>query len=126
MTQEKSRPASERSDEPETLAEMLFYHSPNPATRRQLEQYRIDFEAVHGQTDLTKRYTSTWQVAQQNWLLQHDPKRYFDGLPPFAKAYLRGKMEIEARKGKLDDMPDSLLRLFIQKQMVLDHETRGR
>src|SRR6516162_3873399 len=110
--------------EPETLAEILLYYSPNPETRRRLEKYRLDFEAVHGPTDLTKRSTSTWPKAQQRWLIQHDVKRYFDGLPPFGKAYLREKMEVAARDGSLDDMPDVFLRLFTKKKMILDHERR--
>jgi hypothetical protein len=113
-------------DQPETLAEMLFVYLADPMKRRELEEYRVEFEAVHGPTDLTKRYTSTWPQAQQDWLIKNDTKRYFDGLPPFAKAYLRGKMEIAALDGKLDDMPDNLLRLFIERQMTLDHESRRR
>ena len=118
---QSSRPQSD-SEEPETLAEILLYRSPNPETRRRLEKFRIDFEAIHGPTDLTRRYTSTWPVAHQRWLIKHDFKRYFDGLPPFGKAYLRAKMEIAASEGKLDDMPDGLLRIFIEKQMILEHE----
>src|SRR6516162_8236641 len=104
--------SSHKTEEPTTLAELLLYRSPNPETRQRLEKFRIDFEAQRGPTDLTKRYTSTWPIAQQNWLIQHDAKRWFDGLPPFGKAYLRGVMEMEAREGKLDDMPDDLLRLY--------------
>jgi hypothetical protein len=113
------------SRSPQTLAEMLIY-LPDAAKRRELEKFRIDFEQTHGSTDLTKRYTSTWPEAQQNWLLKHDIKRWFDGLPPFVKAYLRGKMQLAARDGSLDDMPDNMLRLFVSGQMLLDDEVRGR
>jgi hypothetical protein len=115
-----------KTTEPATLAEMIFHYSPNPATRQRLEKFRIEFEALHGPTDLTKRYTSTWPIEQQNWLIRHDPKRYFDGLPPFGKAYIRGKMQMRATKGNLDDTPDGLLRIFIEKAMILDHEERRR
>lgn len=114
------------SDKPETLAEMLFFRHGDPKRRRELEEFRLEYEALHGPTDLTRRYTSTWPTEQQNWLLKHDAKSYFDGLPPFAKEYTRSRMVIAARKGNLDDMPNSLLRLFIQKQMVLDHEKDRR
>jgi hypothetical protein len=114
------------ASQPKTLAEMIFYRASTAEMRRGLEEYRIEFESLHGPTDLTKRYTSTWPAAQQDWLIEHDVKRYFDGLPPFGKAYLRGKMEIAAGKGNLDDMPDAMLRLFIQKQMILDHEQQRR
>ena len=104
---------------PGTLAELVFY-LPDAARRRQLEAFRIKYEALNGPTDLTKRYTSTWPQAHRDWLIQNDPKRYFDGLPPFAKAFLKGKMEIAARDGNLDDMPDAFLRLFVSGQMELD------
>ncbi len=112
------------NNESQTLAEMLFYLD-TPAKRRQLEEYRIEFEEVFGPTDLTRRYTSTWPPAQQEWLIRYDAKRWFDGLPPFAKAFLRAKMEIAARKGTLDNMPDNLLRLYMSRGMILDHEVRG-
>lgn len=115
---------SPRSAEPETLAEMLFYLS-DPSKRRELESFRIKFEAVHGPTDLTKRYTSTWPTQQQTWLIDRDVRRYFDGLPSFVKAYLRGKMQLAAQSGQLDDMPDNLLTLFVSGRMKLDHEVRG-
>ena len=111
--------------QPETLAEMLFYLS-DPAKRRELEEYRIEYEAVHGPTNLTKRYTSTWPREQQDWLITHDTKSYFDGLPPFAKAFLKGKMQAAAQEGDLDSMPANLLRLYCSHEMRLDCEPKGR
>ncbi|HEV3304439.1 MAG TPA: hypothetical protein VG055_32615 [Planctomycetaceae bacterium] len=106
----------ERSGKPETLAELFLYLS-DPVKRRELEQFRKDYEAINGPTDLTRRYTSTWPKAEREWLFQNDTKRWFEGLPPFARAYLRGKMEMAARDGDLDDMPDKLLRLFVSGAM---------
>ena len=111
-----------RSRKAATLAEMLVYYA-DPASRRELEEYRKEYEATHGPTDLTKRYTSTWPGAQQDWLLEHEPKRWFDGLPPFAKAYLKSKMEAAARDGALDDMSDELLRLYIRREMNIESGT---
>jgi hypothetical protein len=111
--------------EPETLTELLF-RMPTRALRKQLEEYRVKYEEIHGPTDLTKRYTSTWPIEQQAWLVQNDLKRYFDGLPSFAKAYLKGKMHMAARDGSLDDMPDNYLRLFVAGQMRLDTESPQR
>lgn len=118
---------SERThpEQPETLAETLFYLS-DPAKRKELEEYRIEFEAVNGPTNLTRRYTSTWPVEQQEWLIKNHVERYFDGLPLFAKAYLRGKMQMAAQDGKLDDMPDALLRLYVSGGMNLERKARGR
>ena len=116
---------SARSESPETLAETLFYLS-DVKKRLELEEYRLRFEAEFGPTDLTRRYTSTWPQPQQDWLIKYDIKRWFDGLPSFAKAFLRGKLEVAARKGTLDNMPDNLLRLYLSREMVLDHETHSR
>ena len=62
-----------RIAQPRTLAEMLLY-LPDPARRVELEKYRIEYEALFGETDLTKRYTSTWPEEQQDWLMKHDMK----------------------------------------------------
>lgn len=110
-----------RSKKPTTLAESLFY-LPDPGNRQALEQYRIEYEAVHGPTDLTKRYTSTWPQEQQDWMMTHELKRYFDGLPPFVKAFVKSKMQSAASEGRLDDMPDDVLSLFISGNMCLDCE----
>ncbi len=107
------------------MAEMLFYLS-DPARRRELEEYRIKFEAEHGPTDLTKLYTSMWPEVQQDWLLQNHPQQWFTGLPEFAKAYVRQKMQFAAEAGKLDDMPSRLIELFISRQMHLGTDARGR
>lgn len=107
------------TETPTTLAETVFY-LPLSELREELERFRVDYEELHGHTDLTLRYTSTWPEAQQEWLIEHDARRYFDGLPPFAKAYLRGKMELAAQSGNLDDMPEYLMRLYIAGMMAID------
>src|SRR5260221_622939 len=112
-------------EKPTTIADMLFY-LPDALRRRELEQFRIEFESKHGPTDLTKRYTSTWPEEHQNWLLENHPKQWFDGVPEFAKAYLRQKMQWAAIAGQLDDMPDELVQLYVSKQMRLNREQSGR
>lgn len=113
----------ERTEAPETLAETLFYFA-DPKLRAELERFRIEFEARHGATDLTKRYTSTWPQVQQDWLLEHEAKRYFDGLPPFAKAFIKGKLQLAARHGNLDDMPTNFQRLYVTHQMDINVRNR--
>jgi hypothetical protein len=45
----------------------------------------------------------------------------------FCQAYLRGKMELHARDGKLDDMPDNLIRMYVSGEMKPGRESgRGR
>jgi hypothetical protein len=110
---------------PRTLAETICY-LPLPQLRAELEAYRVEYESRYGQTDLTRRYTSTWPPEQQEWLIRHDIKRYFDGLPPFAKAFFKGKMELASRAGNLDDMPDGLLRLYVTGNMILHADNNHR
>jgi hypothetical protein len=88
---------------------------PTEQLQVELEEYRIAFEKIHGETDLTLRYTSTWPREQQIWLMQHDFKRYLSGLPAFVQAYLHGKMELAASRGELDNMPDNALALFLRR-----------
>lgn len=112
-------PREKSQGKPQTLAEILFWQD-SPTLRKELEQFRVSYESEFGETDLTKRYTSTLPRAQQIFLIENFPKRFFDGLPPFVKAYWKGKMQSAAKEGRLDNWPDQLLRLFIQGQMQLD------
>ena len=104
-----------------SLADMLFPLR-MPHLRSELETYRKSYEAIHGATDLTKRYTSLWPINQQSWLLENAPREYYNGLPPFVKAYLKGKMELAAQVGALDDMPDAYIKLFLSKNMNVDSD----
>ncbi len=106
--------------QPETVAELFVYLS-DPDKRRELEEFRVEYEALNGPTDLTRNYTSMWPQAKREWLFEHHTKLWFEGLPPFAQAYLRGKMKIAAKDGRLDDTPEKLLKLFVAGEM-----SRGR
>ena len=107
-----------------TIADMLFPLS-NPLSRTQLEDFRLSYEKAYGPTDLTKRYTSTWPRDQQSWLLKYQTKMYFEGLPSFAKAWIKGKLMGAAEAGTLDDMPENFLRLFAERELDLDPPKRG-
>lgn len=99
-----------------------MFRFPNLERRRELEEYRIRFEAEHGPTDVTRIYTSMWPKAEREWLFKNDTKRWFGGLPPFAKGFLRDTMDVMASEGNLDSVPNRLLKLYVSKQMFLDHE----
>jgi len=104
----------------QTLAE-LFCRFPDPRARRELEEFRIKFEAEFGGTDITKHYTTTLQKEDQEWLMEHHPKRYWDGLPPFVQAFLRAKVVAAHQVGKLDDMPNAILRLYLSGQLTVEY-----
>ena len=103
----------------------MLYFIPDRAKRLELEQYRQEFEAINGPTDLTRRYTSMWPRDQEDWLFQNATKHWFDGLPLFVRAYLCGKMDIAVEEGRMDDMPDELVRLYMNGEMTI-RRSRGR
>jgi hypothetical protein len=98
----------------------------DPLKQRALEDFRIEYEKENGPTDLTKRYTSVFPTDQQDWLLQHHPKRYWDGLPPYFQAYVRKQVESAAVQGNLDKMPDALIQLFVKREMEIGGEELDR
>ena len=73
----------------------------------------------------TKHYTTTLQKEDQEWLIEHHPKRYWDGLPPFVQEFLRTKVVAAHQVGKLDDMPNEILRLYLSGQMTVGY-CRGK
>ncbi len=111
---EQRRTISER-----TLAELVCRFD-SPKVRRELEAFRIKFEAEHGETDLTRRWVTTLPERDQEWLFTYHPDRYWKSMPPFVQAYLKQKTIDRHREGKLDDTPDELLRLYLTGQMKIN------
>jgi hypothetical protein len=126
MHQEARMPGSEvgrtAQNELLTLAEMMYYLS-DPVARRKLEEFRIEYEKMNGPTDLTKRYTCTWPTAHQEWLINNETKQYYEGLPPFVQAWIKNKVLGAARAGRLDDVPDTYLRLYLKNEMTVSKDS---
>lgn len=125
MPQSPRNEENAQDDPSQTLAELVL-DLERADLRRELEAYRIKYEAEFGETDLTKNYTSTWPTERQIWLIEHHPKRYWDGLPGFAQAFLKDKMRSAHQRGKLDDMPGHFLRLYLTGQMTVRSDDRSR
>lgn len=115
--------SNKRRSDQRTLADYFFYLA-NPIRRDELERFRVKFEAVHGDTDLTQRWTSMLERDDRQWLIKHYPRRYWNGLPPFVQAFVKSKMDAARVHGTLDDMPDALLRLYLEGDMGVDGITR--
>jgi len=98
-----------------TLAEIVF-RLHDAEDREDLEAYRIEYEAEHGPTDLTRHYTSQMSPAMQAWLVDNEVDRYIEGLPPFARAYMQESMEQAASEGRLDDKPDEFVAAFLRQK----------
>ena len=120
MPQESEKEKMADRKDQKTLAE-LFCRFPDPRARRDLEEFRIKFEAEFGETDITKHYTTTLRKEDQEWLIEHHPKRYWDGLPPFVQEFLRTKVVAAHQVGKLDDLPNEILRLYLGGQMTVGY-----
>src|SRR6516164_10667152 len=120
MPQESEKEKMADRQDQKTLAE-LFCRFPDPCARRELEEFRIKFEAEFGETDITRHYTTTLRKEDQEWLIEHHPKRYWDGLPPFVQEFIRTKVVAAHQVGKLDDMPNEILRLYLSGQMTLGY-----
>lgn len=93
-----------------TIADLCAY-LPNAKSRKELEEFRVEYERSHGPTDLTKRYTTTLPTSDQAMLLKRYPKEYMAGFPPFLVAWLRQRYHEASVDGTLDDHPDQFIRL---------------
>lgn len=80
-------------------------------SHQELEEFRIEYEAEHGPTDLTKVYTPQLPDEVREWLISNDPERYMDGMPPFGRAYLVMKFKSMVRTKTLDDLEPAIIRL---------------
>lgn len=80
--------------------------------RQRLHDFRIAWESANAATDPTLRFTSQAPAEVQDWLLEHQPQLYFDGLPPFVQAFFTDCCQEAAASGRLDNLPGVLLMLF--------------
>ena len=119
----EEKPEPQRKKSNRTVAELLF-RMPSVALRRDLEVFRIGYEKVYGPTDLTKRYTSTWPGEQADWLFEHHPKLFWDGLPPFVQAFVLSRIQAKHHNGELDDVPETLMRLYLNGNLRTNDEGR--
>lgn len=104
------------SGEVRTISDLLFPVS-DPELREQIETYRVGWEKAFGKTDVRLRYTSQLPAEERELLKQQDPQRYFDGLPPFMKDFIRGKMDNAKKNQHLDYMPTLYLQLYLSGGM---------
>jgi len=100
-----------------TISDLFWDTTNNKSLHESLETFRENYEREWGETDLTKRYTSTLPEKTQAWLLSKQPKRYFEGLPPFVQAFLKESMRQANEEGRLDDQPAGFIELYISGQM---------
>jgi hypothetical protein len=118
--EEKPRKTTEKS-----VAELLF-RMPTTKLRRELEDFRVEHEKIHGPTDFTKRYTCTWPKEQADWLITYHPKLYWDGLPSFLQAFVKSRIQSKHHNGELDDVPSIFIDLYLKGSLQIRCDERGR
>ena len=85
----------------------------------ELNEFRKEYELLHGPTDCSVKYTSELPTKiQERMLRKKDPSSYFLGLPPFVLAYLKMHWEDDASEGQLDDLPDAMLRYYFKMKKL--------
>lgn len=116
MTAKRGALAKPRGSRRLTITELVFPLD-DPEALHEVEEFRIEWERDHGPVDLTRRYTSTLPDAQQTYLMDHHPERYFAGLPEFAQAWIQHAVESRATQGRLDEVPVAFLKLLTQGKL---------
>ena len=110
-------PMDKEIPNPEEIAETVkLFYVKSPKAQEILNQCRRDWEALHGPTDLSLQYTSQAPTEVKDWLLDHQPQLYFDGLPPFMQAFFANLLREALAEKNLDDLPVSLLRAHAQNR----------
>jgi len=109
----------------QTIADLVFPVK-DPVARQAIESYRVSWESLRGQeTDMDRNYTSLWPEKKRVSLMEMDLKKYFDGLPPFARDWMRDTFQNAARDGALDDAADpSWIELYVSGGMNADPDKR--
>jgi len=110
----------------DTLANLL-HPMPTSDLRQEQEAYRVEWERRHNRrVDITKYYVSMWPMDMQEWMIAHEPQRYWDGLPEFAQDFIREKVELAARSGRLDRQAPIFIELYTSGYMSKRGPSHGR
>lgn len=123
----KTTTASPAGEPSRTVTDLLFRIN-DPQKRAEVNAFRSSYEAKRGPTDLTKRYTSQWPTKQQQWLFEHEQQRWFDGLPDFARAFFKHKIEAAwSTPQPTGRMPRHLISDYMDGRVVSTEDiSRGR
>lgn len=114
-----------RGPVPDNLTDYLFGLT-TAERRKAVDDFRIEYERVHGLTDLTRRYTSQLPQDEIDWLASKYPHHFFQGLPPFVQEYVRVTTSKAQESGALDDLAPLYLHLLVSGAITPRQSGRGR
>jgi hypothetical protein len=99
-----------------TLTQYLCPHLDEQLSR-DLEVYRIDYEAEHGRTDIAKQYTTQLPPKDQTWLMDNHIDHFMDGLPPYVRDFQLRIAEQAMQEGRLDNKPAVFIDYFLRNRL---------
>ena len=110
----------------QTITRLLVCDHVTPSEEMKLEAARVEYEKLHGPTDLTKYYTSMRPMEEQAWLIDNHPQVWFKGLPPFLQHFFTKGLETRANRGDLDDVSPGLIKLWFEQKFRRGGDERSR
>ncbi len=94
---------------------LYFWPDAPPEHIDAIEEFRAEYELLHGPTDRTRRYITQAPLAQGDALFLTDALGYFDQCPGFVRAYFMHLMRLAAQDGRLDQFTDRYLALYMRE-----------
>lgn len=91
---------------------LYFWPDAPPDRVQDIEEFRAEYELLHGPTDRSRRYITQTPLPERNAFYARDPLGYFQRCPAFLQAYLLHRMRLAASEGRLDNFSDSLIAFY--------------
>lgn len=98
------------------LSTKALFPTNNPDLLQRIDEFRREYELLHGPTPTNIRYTTQMRWDDQLTMYVSDPSRYFAGMPPFVIAYYEDIVRDHANSGSLDDVPDRFLEVYMKNK----------
>jgi hypothetical protein len=85
----------------------------DPELQRQIHEFRLEYELVNGPTDVSLPFGSTQAPLIQDKRYRQDAAKFIASLPPFIIAFYEEECQRAVAEGRLDDISDRILRVFM-------------
>jgi len=84
----------------------------NPQLMNEVDQFRHEFELLHGCTNPHRRYSTQLPTAQQQAM---SVEKYHANMPPFARAFFEQRWKELGKAGRLDDVDDQIIEMLARR-----------